>query len=339
NLQLNPSAIAKGKFKVCLEYHLGNCAGPCQAFQSESDYQKNVQAIRHILKGNLAPIFQQLKTAMRQHSEKMEFEEAHRIKLRLDTILQYKNKSTVVGNDKLNTDVISIIMQEDLAYVNYMIVVQGKMLHSKSLKVERQLEEEPADILAYILAYLRPRFQSENQQVIAPFALETEEEQLSCTVPIAGDKKKLLDMSFKNAEYFRKETLQKASLLLRSKTEEEWMDILEQLQQDLQLSELPDHIECFDNSNFQGAYPVAAMVCFLNGRPSKQNYRHFHIKTVEGINDFASMAEIVKRRYKRLLEEKADLPKLVIIDGGKGQLSSAMASIEELGLTGRMTLI
>ncbi len=338
-LNLNPTAIAKGKFKVCLEYHLGNCAGPCQGLQSEASYRQNVQAVKHILKGNLGPIIQQLKQEMQQHAEKMEFEAAHQVKLRLDAIQQYENKSTVVGNYKLNTDVASIIMQEDDAYINYMVVAEGKILHSKSMKVERKLDETPEDILAYALAYLRPKFHSDTLELVVPFKIDTEDQKLLCTVPLAGDKKKLLDMSFKNAEYFRQETLQKARLLLRTKTDEDWMDILEQLQDDLQLSEIPDHIECFDNSNFQGSYPVAAMVCFKNGRPSKKDYRHFHIKTVTGIDDFASMSEIVYRRYKRMMDEHTELPKLVIIDGGKGQLGAAMKSIEQLGLTGRMTLV
>lgn len=338
-LNLNPSAIAKGKFKVCLEYHLGNCSGPCEGLQSEADYLKSVQSVKHILKGNLGTIVQELKAEMQQHAASMEFEAAHQVKLRLDAIQQYENKTTVVGNYRLNLDVASIIMQEDTAYVNYMVVTEGKILHSKSMQIERKMDESPEEILAYALAYLRPKFHSNATELVVPFVIATEEEKLTCTVPLAGDKKKLLDMSFKNAGYFQQEILQKARLFIKSKTDEDLMEVLEQLQVDLQLSELPTHIECFDNSNFQGSFPVAAMVCFKNGRPSKKDYRHFHIKTVEGINDFASMSEIVLRRYKKLLEDKANLPQLVIIDGGKGQLSAAMKSIEELGLTGRMTLV
>jgi len=230
-------------------------------------------------------------------------------------------------------------VQEDDAFVNYMVVMEGKIIHSKSIHIQKKLEETPEEMLAYALAFLRPKFQSTTKEFVVPFAVDTEEENITITVPLAGDRKKLLDLSFKNAEYFQQEQKQKARLLLKDKTEEDRQDILEQLQEDLQLTELPAHIECFDNSNFQGSFPVAAMVCFKNGIPSKKDYRHFHIKTVEGINDFASMSEIVKRRYSRLLEEDQPLPQLVIIDGGKGQLGAAMQSIEALGLTGRMTIV
>lgn len=337
-LNLDPAHIARGKYKVCLEYHLGNCKGPCEGLQDESDYKENIDHIRQLVKGNIGPVLQQLKMEMAMHAEQLDFEKAHKTKLKLELLQGYQRKTTVISAAHLNLDVASIIALEDEAFVNYMVVTAGKIIHSKSLYIEKKLEETPEEMLAYAIAFLRPRFQSLSREIVVPFPVETEED-LTCTVPVAGDKKKLLDLSFTNAGYFQQEHKQKQRLLLKDKTEAERMDVLERLQDDLQLSELPAHIECFDNSNFQGSYPVAAMVCFKEGKPSKKDYRHFHIKTVEGINDFASMAEIVKRRYGRLMEEGQPLPQLVIIDGGKGQLGAAMESIEALGLTGRMTLI
>lgn len=338
-LNLTPSNIQRGKFKVCLEYHLGNCSGPCEGYQSEEDYKGNIDYIRQLVKGNLAPVLNALKEEMNSHVANLDFEKAQQLKLKIQALQRYQSKSTVISSHLINTDVASIIAQEDDAYVNYMVVTEGKIIHSKSIHIQKKLDETPEEMLAYALAFLRPKFQSASKEFVVPFAVETEEENILITVPLAGDKKKLLDLSFKNAEYFQQEQKQKARLLLKDKTDDDRQEILEQLQDDLQLTELPAHIECFDNSNFQGSFPVAAMVCFKNGVPSKKDYRHFHIKTVEGINDFASMSEIVKRRYKRLLEEKQPLPQLVIIDGGKGQLGAAMQSIEELGLTGRMTVV
>lgn len=338
-LNLTPNNIQKGKFKVCLEYHLGNCSGPCEGYQSEEDYKGNIDYIRQLVKGNLGPVLNALKEEMNSHVSNLDFEKAQQLKLKIQALQRYQSKSTVISSHLINTDVASIIALEDDAYVNYMVVTEGKIIHSKSIHIQKKLDETPEEMLAYALAFLRPKFQSASKEFVVPFAVETEEENILITVPLAGDKKKLLDLSFKNAEYFQQEQKQKARLMLKDKTDEDRQEVLEQLQEDLQLTELPAHIECFDNSNFQGSFPVAAMVCFKNGVPSKKDYRHFHIKTVEGINDFASMSEIVKRRYKRLLEEKQPLPQLVVIDGGKGQLGAAMQSIEELGLTGRMTVI
>jgi excinuclease ABC subunit C len=338
-LNLTPHNIAKGKFKVCLEYHLGNCSGPCEGYQSEEAYKASIDYIRQLVKGNLSPVLSALKEEMNNRVANMDFEKAQQLKLKIQALQRYQSKSTVISSHLINTDVASIIASEDDAYVNYMVVTEGKIIHSKSIYIEKKLEETPEEMLAFALAFLRPKFQSVSKEIVVPFAVETEEENITITVPLAGDKKKLLDLSFKNAEYFKQEQKQKSRLLLKDRTTEDRQEVLEQLQDDLQLTELPAHIECFDNSNFQGSFPVAAMVCFKNGVPSKKDYRHFHIKTVEGINDFASMAEIVKRRYKRLLEEEQPLPQLVIIDGGKGQLGSAMQSIEELGLTGRMTVV
>lgn len=338
-LNLSPENIRKGKFKVCLEYHLGNCKGPCEGLQSASDYADSIQQVRHLLKGNLSSTIQHLKESMKKHAEDLEFEKAQQIKQKIDALQQYNSRSTVVSTRLGNIDAASIIMDEQEAYVNYLVVSDGLVLHSKSITIERKLEEEAIDILAYAVAFLRPKFLSAAKMLISPFAIPTAEEDLKIIIPKSGEKKALLDLSFKNAAYHREEQEKKKRLLLKDHTDSERMEVLEQIQDDLQLGELPVHIECFDNSNFQGSYPVAAMVCFKDGLPSKKDYRHFHIKTVEGINDFASMAEIVYRRYKRLLDEKKPLPQLVIIDGGKGQLSAAMSSIEKLGLTGRMTIV
>ena len=337
-LNLTPANIEKGKFKVCLEYHLGNCSGPCEGHQSEADYKASIDSIRQLVKGNLAPVINALKEEMNTHVAQLHFEAAQALKMKIQALQGYQSKSTVISNHLINTDVASIITHEDEAFVNYMVVTEGKIIHSKSIKMERKLEETPEEMLAYAVAFLRPKFHSQSKELVVPFPVETVE-QLQITIPITGDRKKVLDLSFKNAEYFREEQQHKARLMIRDKSSEEHIEILEQLQDDLQLTELPAHIECFDNSNFQGSFPVAAMVCFKNGVPSKKDYRHFHIKTVEGINDFASMSEIVKRRYKRLMDEAQPLPQLVVIDGGKGQLSAAMKSIEELGLTGRMTIV
>lgn len=338
-LNLTQSNIKKGKFKVCLEYHLGNCKGPCEAFQTEAAYAESIRHVRELLKGNLSPVLQQLKTEMKRASEQLAFEKAHRIKQKIDALNNYQSKSVVVNARLGNVDVASIAMAEQGASVNYMIVSNGQVTHSKSIWIEKKLDEEPAEILAHGIVHLRNKLQSEAMEILVPFPIEMADRALTQLVPKLGDKKKLLAMSLKNAAYFKDQVLRKKTLLLKKDTEEERTELLENLQEDLHLPQLPAHIECFDNSNFQGSYPVAAMVCFKDGSPSKKDYRHFHIKTVVGPNDFASMSEIVKRRYKRLLEEKQPLPQLVIIDGGKGQLGAAMKSIEELGLTGSMTLV
>lgn len=339
NLPLTADRISKGKFKVCLEYHLGNCKGPCEGFQSEAEYMEAIARIRHILKGNLAPLVQELKDKMKAEAAALEFEKAEATRKKLEALQNYQNKSTVVSRHLKDIDVISLIDGDQEAFINYMMVKQGKILQSQSLEVEKKLEERAEDILAYALAFLRSKFQSTAKEIIVPLPIETTESDLKLTIPKLGEKKNLLDLSYKNATYYKLERRKKQSLLLQGPDQADRQALLEQLQDDLQLPVLPTHIECFDNSNFQGSFPVAAMVCFRDGQPYKKDYRHFHIKSVEGINDFASMSEIVKRRYDRLLKSQEPLPQLVIIDGGKGQLSAAMKSIEDLGLTGRMTLV
>lgn len=339
SLNLSAQNIAKGKFKVCLEYHLGNCKGPCEGLQSEEDYAQNLQQVRHVLRGNTGEVIKYLKNEMNAFAADMKFEKAEVMRQKIESLQYYQAKSAVVNPRLDNVDVASILSDEKQSFVNYMMVSNGSIIYAKTLQVEKKLEEQDDEILSLALDRMRDTFHSNAKEAIVPFKIEVADPDVQVTVPKAGDKKKLLDLSFKNAEVFRDDVRRKDTLLLGKDSKEKNEQVLEELQASLQLTDLPVHIECFDNSNFQGAYPVAAMVCFRHGEPSKKDYRHFHIKTVEGIDDFASMAEIVYRRYKRLLEEEAPFPQLVIIDGGKGQLGAAMESIERLGLIGRMTVI
>lgn len=339
SLNLTEPNISKGKFKVCLEYHLGNCNGPCQGFQNEADYKEKLQLVRHVLKGNIGDVIKSLKAEMNQHAAALEFEKAQIIKKKIESLQNYQSRSVVVNPRLENVDVACILTDDTHFYVNYMMVTNGSVIHSNTLQIDKKLDEEEGDVLSLALDNLMEKYQSIAKEVVVPVQVNVTDTAIKVTIPKAGDKKQLLDMAIKNAQIFMYEMRKKATLLLGEKTRESTMLILEELQEALQLSEIPVHIECFDNSNFQGSYPVAAMVCFRNGLPSNKEYRHFHIKTVEGINDFASMSEVVYRRYKRMLEEKDTLPQLVIIDGGKGQLGAALESIEKLGLTGRMTLV
>lgn len=339
NLNLSQANIAKGKFKVCLEYHLGNCKGPCEGLQSAADYADDLQQVRHVMKGNINDVIRYLKSEMAQCAAAMEFEKAQVIKNKIESLQNYQSRSTIVNPRLENVDVACILADDSYFYVNYMMVSNGSVIHSKTIKIQKQLDEQEADVLSLALDDLRETFQSNANEVIVTLPVDVTDPEIKVTIPKAGDKKQLLDLSIKNAEAFMEEMRKRETLLLGEATKENNMQVLEDLQDALQLTELPVHIECFDNSNFQGAYPVAAMVCFKNGVASNKDYRHYHIKTVEGINDFASMSEVVYRRYKRLMEEKKPLPQLVIIDGGKGQLGAALESIEKLGLTGRMTLV
>lgn len=337
NLNLTPANIARKKFKVCLEYHLGNCKGPCEGLQSLEEYANNIKQVKHVLRGNVGEVIKDLKAEMIHYAANMQFENAEIVRQKIESLQQYESRSAVVNAHLGNMDVISIVGDENNAFVNYMMVNNGSVIYSKSIQVEKQLDETHDEILSIVLDRMREAHNSTAKEVIAPYDIEVADVDAKVTIPKAGDKKKLLDLSTKNAEIYREELKRKDTLMLGSK--ESNMNVLEELQSSLQLTELPVHIECFDNSNFQGSYPVAAMVCFRNGVPYKKEYRHFHIKTVEGINDFASMSEIVYRRYKRLTDDGQALPQLVIIDGGKGQLGAAMESIEKLGITGRMSIV
>ena len=338
-LALTPTNIEKKKFKVCLEYHLGNCKGPCEGIQTLEDYNEGVDSIKNLLKGNLTPVIQHFKLAMSNHIQELEFEKAEIIKKKLDHLQNYKAKSTIV-NERIGTvDVFSILEEGDIAYVNYLAVNNGSIVLTKTITLKKKLDEPAAEVLSFAIAQLRETFNSEAKEIILPFSVEYPENDITQSIPQAGDKKKLLELSEKNVNYFKEELKKNKMLLLEDKTSEQIMEVLKQLQNDLQLSSIPTHIECFDNSNFQGSFPVSAMVCFKNGLPSKNEYRRFNVKTVIGINDFATMSEVIFRRYKRLEEEQQAFPQLVIIDGGKGQLSAAMDSIKKLKLEGKTTLV
>lgn len=338
-LNLTPNNIARKKFKVCLEYHLGNCKGPCEGLQTEEDYKEGLIQIKNLLKGNLNPVISEFKEEMKQRAIGMEFEKAEIIRKKIEHLQQYQASSAIVSNKTGTLDVFSILQEGDTAYVNYLMVQNGTIVQTQTTILEKKLEESAEEILSFAIAQLRETFNSTATEIIVPFEMEFPQEGITLTVPKGGERKKLLDLSQKNVDYFKEELKKRKMLQLDNKTEETKMAVLTQLQEDLSLQEAPLHIECFDNSNFQGSYPVSAMVCFKMGVPSKKDYRHFNVKTVEGINDFATMKEAVYRRYKRLSEEEADLPQLVVIDGGKGQLSAALEAIEELGLTGQLTLV
>jgi excinuclease ABC subunit C len=338
-LNLTQRNIRSGKFKVCLEYHLGNCKGPCENLQTEEDYKEGLQQVRNILKGNLSPVINMLKEQMKMHADKLEFEKAEIFRKKIESLQAYSARSTVVSSRIGDVDVFSILTEGQQAYVNYLQVRNGSIVQTKTVMLENKIEESVEDMLAFAIAHIREKMNSFIHEIVVPFPLDYPDTGVTVTVPRAGDKKKLLDLSLKNVNYFREEMRKKKMLRLEDKDNDERKKILYQLQDDLQLPETPVHIECFDNSNFQGSYPVAACVVFKDGVASKKDYRHFNIKTVKGINDFASMSEVVFRRYKRFLDEKSSLPQLVIIDGGKGQLSAAMDSIQRLGLTGFMTVV
>ena len=338
SLNLTDNNIKKGKFKVCLEYHLGNCKGPCENLQSADDYNENLSLLKNLLRGNLAPVIRYYKKEMKDHSTTLAFEKAELVKKKIDFLENYQSRSVVANAKAGNMDVFSILKEKEIAYVNFLMVRNGAIIQTHTNKVISHLDESIEEILSFSVAQIRTTFNSDAGEIIVPFSIEYPEAELKITIPKSGDRKKLLELSEKNALHFIEELKNKERLQLNAKSPDK-LKLLEQLKQDLQLLQLPVHIECFDNSNFQGSYPVAAMVCFKNGEPSKKDYRHFNIKTVIGINDFASMKEAVYRRYKRLSDEDASFPQLVIIDGGKGQLSSAIEAVSELGLEGKMTLL
>lgn len=338
-LNLTKNNIEKKKFKVCLEYHLGNCKGPCEGLQTTENYNEGLDRLKHLLKGNLHPVLQEFRKLVKEHSDKLEFEKAAIYQRKIEHLQQYQATSTVVNTKTGTVDVFSILEDADTAYVNFLAVSNGSIIQTNTITLQKKLEESKEEILAFAVAQLRQTFNSDAKEIIVPFEIEYPEGSITITVPRTGDKKKLLDLSEKNVNYFKAALHAKKALNLQEKNNSEHAAILQQLQDDLHLPQLPVHIECFDNSNFQGSHPVAAMVCFRDGLPSKKDYRHFNIKTVAGINDFASMKEVVFRRYKRLKEENGSLPQLIIIDGGKGQLSAAIESISELGLVGKTTLV
>jgi excinuclease ABC subunit C len=338
-LNLTEQQIKKGKFKVCLEYHLGNCKGPCENLQTPDDYNEGLLQLRNLLKGNLAPVIQHFKKEMNQYVLQLQFEKAENLRKKIEHLENYQSKSVIVSKHLSNLDVFSILKEEDTAYVNYLMVQNGTIVQTHTIQLQTHLEEDEKEVLAFAVAQLRQTFNSLSSEIIVPFEIDFPEPGVTITVPKAGDKKKLSELSEKNVNYFKEEIRKKKTLQLEGRSDMDRKKVLYQLQEDLQLTDLPQHIECFDNSNFQGSYPVSAMVCFKDGIPNKKEYRHFNVKTVEGINDFATMKEVVYRRYKRLKEENQSFPQLVIIDGGKGQLNAALESIMKLHLEGKMTVI
>ena len=336
NLNLSRENISNQKFKVCLEYHIGNCAGPCEAKEIEEEYNAKIVQIKNILKGNISTVIQHLKQMMQEHVEKLEFEKAQIIKEKLEVLANYQSKSTVVSPTIKNIDVFSIVSKEEEAYVNYLKVVDGAIVQGHTVEVKKKLDETDEEILLLAIVELRERYQSDAPEIIVPFLPELQLTGVEWTLPQRGDKKKLLELSERNAKYFGLEKKKSSTI---NKPLEKSLRILEQMKKDLRLSQLPVHIECFDNSNIQGAFPVSACVVFKNAVPSKKDYRIFNIKTVEGPDDFASMEEVILRRYKRMLEEEQDLPQLIVIDGGKGQLSAALESLEKLELRGKIAVI
>jgi excinuclease ABC subunit C len=335
NYDLSKSNIESGKFKVCLEYHIGNCMGPCEGHETLENYQKQVDAIREILKGNFKESMKDFKRVMTNLAADMHFEEAQKIKEKIEILENYQSRSTIVNPKITNIDVFSIVSDESAAYVNFLQISHGSIIRSHTMEIKKKLDESDEELLELAIIELRERFQLLSREVIVPFHVDLGEN-IKITIPQLGDKKQILDLSVRNAKFYRIEQLKQLQIV---DPDRHTKRIMAQMQKDLRLPVEPRHIECFDNSNIQGTNPVAACVVFKDGKPSKKDYRHFNIKTVEGPDDFASMTEVVYRRYKRLLEEEQPLPQLIIIDGGKGQLSSALKSIDALGLRGKITVI
>ena len=332
---LSREKIAEKKYKVCLEYHLGNCSGPCEDFQEEDSYNDTIKAIRNIVKGNFKESLNKFHEIMNAFADKMEFEEAQKIKEKLDLLSNYQSKSTIVSPSINNVDVFSIISDESYGYVNFFKIANGSIIQSHTSEIKKKLDETDKRILEMAVVEIRQRFNSISKEVYVPFEIDLGGE-IKVTVPKLGDKKRIVELSERNAKYYRQEQFKQIKI---SDPDRHVKRIMTQMQKDLRLSEEPRHIECFDNSNIQGTNPVAACVVFKEGKPSKKEYRHYNIKTVEGPDDFASMEEVVFRRYKRLLSENLPLPQLIVIDGGKGQLSSALKSLDLLGLRGKIAII
>ncbi len=332
---LSPAKIAAGRYRVCLEYHLGNCLGPCEGLQQEGDYQKWIEDVRQIIKGNLKDSLQSLRLRMKAHADALEYEKAQWVKEKIETLEQYQAKSTVVNPKIDNVDVFTIISDSTHAHINYLQLSHGAIIRSHTMEIKKKLEESDAELLQLAIIELRQRFNSQAREVYLPFAVPLEEH-LKISLPKLGDKRKLLELSQRNAHFYRQDRLKQIRIV---DPDRHTNRIMAQMKTDLRLSVEPRHIECFDNSNIQGSDPVAACVVFKDGKPSKKDYRHFNIRSVEGPDDFASMEEVVHRRYKRLLEQGEPLPQLIVIDGGKGQLSSALKSLEILGLRGKIAII
>jgi excinuclease ABC subunit C len=336
NLPLTRQNIDKGKFKVCLEYQLGNCKGPCQNYQTEDDYSHNIEEITDILCGKIGAVLRNLKADMEKAVADLNYEHAHRLKRKFELLENYQSKSTIVNSSITDVDVFSIASEEKYAFVNYLKVMNGTIIQTQTIELKKRLDESDEELLTLAIIEFRSRYESHSKEIIVPFDIDLEDASLKFTVPKLGEKRKLLDLSQKNVQFFKKERIdQYEKLNPEIRTER----LLTQMMKDLRMNQLPRHIECFDNSNFQGKYPVSAIVVFKDGKPSKKDYRHFNVKTVEGPDDFATMEEAVLRRYRRMLDEGTELPQLIVIDGGKGQLSSALKSLKLLGIDKQVTII
>jgi len=335
NYDLSDEKIKKGKYKVCLEYHLGNCLGPCEAYQSEEDYNKSIIAIKKIVKGNFSDSLQDFKKQMKDLAEQEKFEEAQAIKEKINRLEKYQAKSTVVNSKITDVDVFSIVSDPEFGYINFLQLKHGAIIRSNTIELKKKLDESDEELLKLGITEIRQRFSSVSNTVYVPFEVNLGEE-IKVVVPQVGDKKKLIALSERNAKYYRIERFKQIKMV---DPDQHTNRLMAQMKEDLRLHEEPRHIECFDNSNIQGSNPVAACVVFKNGKASKKDYRKFNIKSVTGPDDFASMEEVVHRRYKRLLEEDESLPQLIIVDGGKGQLSSGVKALDRLGLRGKIAII
>ena len=335
NYDLSKEKIEAGKYKVCLEYHLGNCNGPCEDFQSAEDYSEQIEDIRKIIKGDFKSSLSYFRSQMKTLASEMKFEEAQQVKEKIEVLENYQVRSTIVNPKINNVDVFSVISDETHAYINFLQLSHGSITRSHTLEIKKKLDETDADLLALSIIEIRQRFNSLSRELYLPFEVPVEAH-LKVTIPKLGDKKKILELSERNAKFYRQERFKQIMII---DPDRHTNRIMAQMKKDLRLSEEPRHVECFDNSNIQGSNPVAACVVFRNGKPSKKEYRHYNIKTVEGPDDFASMEEVVFRRYKRLLAEAEPLPQLIVIDGGKGQLSSALKSLDILGLRGKIAIV
>ncbi|MFZ4705093.1 MAG: excinuclease ABC subunit UvrC [Bacteroidales bacterium] len=335
-LNLTDTNIRNQKFKICLEYHIGNCKGPCEGMQTAEDYQQNIAAIKEIIRGNIGMVKQQLHLMMKEYAAEFAYEKAQIVKDKIEQLDRYQSRSTVVNPSIHNVDVFSYAEDSSAGYVNFLKVVDGAIVQSHTIEMRRKLEETPEELMILAIMDIRQRFSSTAEEILVPFPIDLELPKVIINVPQRGDKKKLVELSERNSKFYQMEKQRQKDLVdpeRRSKR------VLAQMMKDLRLKEHPVRIDCFDNSNIQGAYPVAAMVVFTNAKPDKKEYRHFNIRTVEGPDDYASMEEIIYRRYKRVLEEEKPLPQLIVIDGGKGQLSAALNSLEKLGLRGSIVII
>lgn len=336
SLNLTPEKIAEGKYKVCLEYHIKRCKGPCVGLQDSEEYIKNVNAIQEILKGNTNLVSESIYSEMQVLAEKQEFEEANKLKEKFILIENFKNKSTVVSSIKYNIDVFSYDEDADAGYINYLNVYNGAVIQAYTFEYRKRIEEEKEELLALGIIEVRKRFGSTAKEIVVPFLPDLKLDGVEINIPQRGDKKKLLLLSTQNVRQYKLDKLKRAESL---NPEQRGTRILKEMQKDLNLKDLPSHIECFDNSNIQGTNPVSACVVFKMGKPSKKDYRHFNVKTVIGPDDFSTMREVVYRRYLRLIEEGSPLPQLIVIDGGKGQLSAACESLKELGIYGKVAIV